>query len=97
VIKSAAAQSHVFAIAIESWRWPHQRWMPDTSLPFCLYDWDENACDLNAASALAAAAAAAARVHQCDSLLFRAVVFGLGLGRHAGYSGLKSTTGCSAG
>jgi hypothetical protein len=72
--------------------------MPDTSLPFCLYDWDENACDLNAASALAAAAAAAAaRVHQCDSLLFRAVVFGLGLGRHARYSGLKSTTGCSAG
>ena len=71
--------------------------MPDTSLPFCLYDWDENTCDLNAASALAAAAAAAARVHQCDSLLFRAVVFGLGLGRHAGYSGLKSTTRCSAG
>ena len=75
--------------------------MPDTSLPFRLYDRDENACDHSAASAPAAAAnadaAAAARVHQCDSLLFRAVVFGLGLGRHARYSGLKSTTGCSAG
>ena len=64
--------------------------MPDTSLPFRLYDRHENACDLSAASApaanadaaAAAAAAAAARVHQCDSLLFRAVVFGLGLGRH---------------
>ena len=59
--------------------------MPDTSLPFRLYDRDENACDLSAASAPAAnadAAAAAARVHQCDSLLFRAVVFGLGLVRH---------------
>ena len=58
--------------------------MPDTSLPFRLYDRDENACDLSAASAPAAAANAdaAARVHQCDSLLFRAVVFGLGLGRH---------------
>ena len=63
--------------------------MPDTSLPFRLYDRDENACDHSAASAPAAAAnadaaaaAAAARVHQCDSLLFRAVVFGLGLGRH---------------
>ena len=61
--------------------------MPDTSLPFRLYDRDENACDHSAASAPAAAAnadaaAAAARVHQCDSLSFRAVVFGLGLGRH---------------
>ena len=68
--------------------------MPDTSLPFRLYDRDENACDLSAASAPAAAAnadaaaaAAAARVHQCDSLSFRAVVFGLGLGRHGIWEG----------
>ena len=69
--------------------------MPDTWLPFRLYDWDENACDLSAASASAAAAnadaaAAAARVHQCDSLLFRAVVFGLGLGRHLDFPQLAT-------